>query len=231
MDNHSIKNTNSKKVHIIGTILIVLFVIFSIIMIIMTNPSKKNRSAKETDLPEEYVIQTENYFDYQEAYDCSGYSTAYVLRSLGIDVKGHELYEKIPQKFADGTVPIESIMNYLQNEGYEVNVCSGSIENLKKELYKGVPVVSFVRMIPNTEYYHYIAIVGYGKDVIYAVDSERGQVNTENEYYNRVIKNEDFLNMCDTGFYEKNTYITIGLKKRSETYDKSLFCTSCSARS
>lgn len=43
--------------------------------------------------PSAFMIADDNYFDYQKHYECSGYSSAYVLRSLGEDVTGLELWK------------------------------------------------------------------------------------------------------------------------------------------
>ncbi len=83
------------------------------------------------------MITSENYFDYQPHYECSGYSSAYVLRSLGEDTDGLELYNDIYNKNNDGTVAPKNLVEFLSEKGYSVNLCSGTILQLKHEISKG----------------------------------------------------------------------------------------------
>lgn len=162
--------------------------------------------------PKQYMITTENKFDYQEYYECSGYSSAYVLRSLGEDIDGLELYNEIPYKNQDGTVLVKKLVKFLKEKGYSVKIHNGTIWQLKHEISKGTPVIAFVRIGPNEEYTHYLPIVGYDKDNMYAVDSLPYKKNADDEHYNRVITIKDFKKMWKTGDYIYNTYITIQLE-------------------
>ena len=45
--------------------------------------------------PDSYIITAENRFDYQPHLECSGYSSAYVLRSMGIDADGMTIYNDL----------------------------------------------------------------------------------------------------------------------------------------
>jgi len=161
--------------------------------------------------PKQYMITSENYIDYQPHYECSGYSSAYVLRSLGQDTDGLELYNAISNKNNDGTVPPVTLVEFLAEKGYSVKLCSGTMMQLKHEISKGTPVIVFVRTSPKENYYHYLPIVGYDEEYIYAADSLKYMKNAENEYYNRIIGNSDFDKMWETGGFRKNTYITIRL--------------------
>ncbi len=163
--------------------------------------------------PKEFMITIENYIDYQPHYECSGYASAYVLRSLGEDVGGIELYNDITNKNDDGTVPPEVLIKYLTEKGYPVKLHSGTTMQLKHEISKGTPVIAFVRTSPKEDYFHYLPIVGYDEEFIYAAESLKYKENTENEYYNRIIGNSDFEKMWETGIFKKNTYITIQVNK------------------
>lgn len=162
--------------------------------------------------PKQYMITSENYFDYQPHYECSGYSSAYVLRSLGEDANGLELYNDISNKNNDGTVEPKNLVGFLSEKGYSVKLCSGTMLQLKHEISKGIPVIVFVRTSPKESYYHYLPIVGYDEENIYAAESLQYKTNAENEHYNRIIGNSDFEMMWETGVFRKNTYITIKLK-------------------
>lgn len=163
-------------------------------------------------IPKQYMIESENYFDYQPHYECSGYSSAYVLRSLGEDADGLELYNDISNKNYDGTVPPENLIEFLKAKGYSANLRSGTMLQLKNEISKGTPVIVFVRVSPGENYYHYLPMVGYDENNLYAAESLQFMTNVENEHYNRIISNSDFENMWETGVFRKNSYITIGLK-------------------
>lgn len=162
--------------------------------------------------PKDYLIKRENYIDYQVHYECAGYSSAYVLRSLGKEITGLELYQSIANKNDDGTVSPDNLVEFLTNAGYHASLKTGTIYQLKHEVSKGIPVIAFVKIAPGENYYHYLPVVGYDQENIYTADSLKYKKNVENEYYNRVINISDFKDMWETGIFRKNTYITIRLK-------------------
>ena len=162
--------------------------------------------------PKQYMITSKNRFDYQANNECSGYSSAYVSRSLGVDADGLELYNEISNKNNDGTVSPQNLVAFLSENGYSTNLHSGTILQLKHEISKGTPVIVFVKTAPEEDYYHYLPIMGYDEENFYAVESLQFKTNVENEYYNRIISTSDFEKMWETGVFRKNIYITIGLK-------------------
>ncbi|MDO5520957.1 MAG: C39 family peptidase [bacterium] len=162
--------------------------------------------------PNNYMIKAENTIDYQPHYECSGYSSAYVLRSLGKKADGMEVYEQISNKNPDGTVPVETLVTFLREQGYKATEKSGTVWNLKNEVSKGVPVIVFVRTYPDAANYHYLPIVGYDEEYFYAADSLSNMKNADEQYYNRKISIADFENMWTTGITKDNTYIIMRLK-------------------
>lgn len=134
----------------------------------------------------------DNYFDYQSGYECSGYAAAYVLRSMGEEAEGLTLYQNNLYKNKNGTVFHESLVRFLEESGYKVRLCSGTLMQMKHDLSKGLPIVAFVKTSPQESYYHYLLIVGYDEDNIYAADSLRAYVNADEQYYNRVLAESDF---------------------------------------
>lgn len=162
--------------------------------------------------PEKYMITEDNYFDYQSGYECSGYSAAYVLRSMGEEADGLTLYQNNPYKNTDGTVLPDGLVKFLEESGYKVKLCSGTIMQMKHDLSKGLPIIAFVKTSPQESYYHYLPIVGYDEENIYAADSLRAYVNADEQYYNRVLAESDFEAMLETGIYKKNTYIVLEQK-------------------
>lgn len=133
--------------------------------------------------PEKNMITANNYFDYQSGYECSGYAAAYVLRSMGEEADGLTLYQNNPYKNTDGTVLPEGLVKFLEESGYKVNLCSGTIMQMKNDLSKGLPIIAFVKTSPQESYYHYLPIVGYDEENIYAADSLRAYVNADEQYY------------------------------------------------
>ena len=162
--------------------------------------------------PPKYMITADNYFDYQSGYECSGYATAYVLRSMGEEADGLTLYQNNPYKNTDGTVLPEGLVKFLKESGYKVNLCSGTIMQMKYDLSNGLPIIAFVKTSPQESYYHYLPIVGYNEENIYAADSLRAYVNADEQYYNRILAESDFEAMLETGIYKKNTYIVLEQK-------------------
>lgn len=54
--------------------------------------------------PISYSIKSLNEMDIQQNYECAAFSSAYVLRHLGMESDGNELYKNYPRKLSDGTV-------------------------------------------------------------------------------------------------------------------------------
>lgn len=158
------------------------------------------------------MITTENNFAYQGYNQCSGFSSAYVLRSLGEDASGVHLYDEIENKNADGTVPPKYLIKYLNEKGYRAKYVRGNMWRLKHEISKGVPVIVYVKVSPDNKYTHYLPVVGYDNENFYCSDSLFNMKNSDDKKYNRVISKSDFEQMWDAEFFRKNTYITIKLK-------------------
>lgn len=164
--------------------------------------------------PDEYMISTKNRFDYQKRYECSGYASAYVLRSLGVEADGLELYEQFTDKNQDGTLAPGHLWENLKKLGYKSRLLTGDIMDLKHAVSRGTPVIVLIKVDTNQPYLHYVAIVGYDEQYFYAADSLSYLVNEkEQEFYNRRIAIEDFRQLWknDT-FFADNIYITLGLK-------------------
>ena len=153
--------------------------------------------------PKEYMITADNHIE------CSGYAAAYVLRSMGEEADGLTLYQHNPYKNTDGTVSPENLVKYLQESGCKARLCSGTVMQIKHALSRGVPVIAFVKTSPQESYYHYLPIVGYDEENIYAADSLRAYVNADEPHYNRVLSESEFEAMLETGICKKNTYIVL----------------------
>ena len=145
-----------------------------------------------------YMIEGNNRFEYQQNRECGGYSTAYVLRNLGIDIDGLTAYNQIPFKLLHGNVSgIGIILLCLR---YKMNVLLriGNIEALKDSVCKGIPVVVLTRSVVGSRGLHYITVVGFDNDYIYTADSVKDHKNSDDSRYNRKISISDFKKIWQT---------------------------------
>ena len=159
--------------------------------------------------PDEYMIQTENTPEYQSHVECAGYSAAYVLRHFGENAHGLEMYNEIDTKNENGTVNPDAVIRLLKKKGYKGSIKLGSINSLKYYISKGTPVIILCREKPGSQYLHYMAVVGYDKEHIYASDSLDYMVNASDPHYNRSVSLDDLEQMWDIGYPVKNIYITV----------------------
>lgn len=158
------------------------------------------------DIPLEFNISiVNNYIDFQTANDCSAYASAYVMRHLGQQITGPELYSDIRRVF--GFVPIDSVVRLFQNYGYDAKAYHGDINTMKQRLVSGTPIIAFTRIPDDT---HYIVIVGYDDDFIYLADSLSDNSNADGGWYNRKLSTEEFEEIWKTNMYPvENIYIVI----------------------
>ncbi len=160
-----------------------------------------------------YLLAVPNRIDFQRSTECSGFSVAHVLRSFGVEADGNELYKRMPGKLRNGAVLPKNMKKILQNLGYKVKYCKGSINTLKGALDEGKRVIAFVKTRKDKHWLHYVHVVGYDEENIFIADSLRELVNCKEEYYNRKLLYADFLKLWDTRevympFY-KNTFLII----------------------
>ncbi len=139
-----------------------------------------------------YMINSNNRFEYQQASDCSGYSTAYVFRHLGIDIDGPSAYKQILFKLWRGSVSGMGIILLCLKYKVKVLLRIGNIEALKDSVCKGIPVLVFTRTVVGSRWLHYITVVGFDEEFIYTADSLKENTNSENALYNRKIPVSDF---------------------------------------
>lgn len=159
--------------------------------------------------PAEYMITTENSPEYQSHVECAGYSTAYVLRHLGEDAHGLDLYHEIDEKNDNGTVNPDAVIRLLKKKGHKGTLLLGNIKSLRYHISRGTPVIILCREKPGSEYLHYLAVVGYDDKYVYASDSLSYMVNASDPHYNRSITYSDLEEMWDIGYPVKNIFITV----------------------
>jgi len=158
--------------------------------------------------PKEYLIETPNRFETQQHLECAGYSSAYVLRSLGEeDAKGLELYEEIKDKNEDGTVNPGPVIKLLKSHNRSAKMLPGNELLLKYYISRGVPVIVLCREKPGSKYLHYLPVVGYDEESFYCADSLGYLAPERNEHYNRIVVNDSFMEMWDIGYPVKNFMI------------------------
>ena len=121
--------------------------------------------------PSEYMITTENEIQKQYRHECGAYSTAYVLRSLGEDVDSKEFYDSGEPKGKDGSFPYEAMQAGAERYGYKLESGMISLAALKYEVSKGVPVIVGIEIAQGNSLPHFLPIVGYDEDYIYAAES------------------------------------------------------------
>ena len=177
-------------------ILILSYVVFSLFnLLIMGQPIPKivKKCKKKA-----YMINSGNRIDYQHGSDCSGYSSAFVFRHLGIDIDGVTAYNQIPFKLPGGSVTSMGIILLCIRYKVKVLFRIGNIEALKDSLCKGKPIVILSRIDVESKWLHYITVVGFDEDYIYVVDSMEENKNIDSELYNRRIPTADFKKIWHT---------------------------------
>lgn len=186
---------------IVGAITIILILSFILSVIILT---PKEDKIDLDDSKASYIITTSSYVDYQENNDCSAYATAYVLRCLGENTKGKDLYPQM-KRFL-GMMTVRSIITVVEKQGHYAESYHGNINTLKQRLNSGVPIIC---LINNGTDSHYVVVVGYDTDYIYLVDSIKENANvTDDVLYNRRVTNNDFISLWKNNFYiVDNVYI------------------------
>ncbi len=195
------KNT---KLFILAICTILVLVLLSFILYIFILTPKADK-IKSNDLPNSYFISQFTYIDYQEHNDCSAYATAYVLRYLGENIKGTELYSQMKRNFSIMTA--HSIVKAVKNRGYSAKAYHGSIDSLKQRLTQGTPIICFIRNQNDT---HYVVVVGYDNDYIYMVDSIKNNANVEvTNLFNRKESIADFEMLWNTNLYFVNNIFII----------------------
>lgn len=190
------------------TLLLVILIIIAVISYYYKLP--KRDSIVTDDLPSSYMIQTLNRMDIQHNNECAAFSSAYILRHLGVEAEGYELYKKYPRKLFDGTVSPKGIIVFFKNLGLDVSFYYGNIDSLKKQLTKGTPVILFIRVFPKKRYLHFVPAIGYDENYIYLADSLKHTINCSDSHYNRKILITDLEVLWKTWLpFHTNSYLVI----------------------
>ena len=164
--------------------------------------------------PANYLIQQNNRIDFQKNTECAAFSTAYLLRHLGMEAEGETLYSHFPNKTREGNVYPKGIRSVLRNKGFKTNYYKGNINTLKHEVSKGNPVIVFIKVQKDRNNLHFVPVVGYDKEYIYLSDSLKHLVNCDDEQgYNRKIPIDEFKKLWNVKrihmLLYSNTYIAL----------------------
>ena len=195
-----------KSIKIVIIIIAVIFALFLIAFIPIAALTPHSDKIKLSNPAESYFIENPSYIDYQSANDCSAYATAYVMRCLGTDISGEELYPQMKRVF--GIMTARSIIKTAGKYGHSAKAYHGNIDALKARLQLGRPIIC---LITNDNDTHYVVAVGYDTEYIYLVDSIQENTNiADSDIYNRKIKISDFQNLWKNDFYAvNNVYIVM----------------------
>lgn len=160
-----------------------------------------------------YLITKSNRIDLQTGYQCSAFSSAYVLRHWGMEANGAHLYERMPCKMKDGYVYPKGIQKLLRQYGLRVKYRAGNLAALKNAVSTGNPVIVLIRVRPDKGWLHFVPVVGYDEQGIFVVESLEELVNCSTPHYNRRISTRQFKQLWNTGMLKmplyRCTYMTI----------------------
>lgn len=74
-----------------------------------------------------FIITKENRIDMQKGFQCSAFSTAYVLRHFDKKVDGGTLYSVMSHKMKRVYVYPKGLYDMLRNYGMKVKYCRGNL--------------------------------------------------------------------------------------------------------
>ena len=143
---------------------------------------------RKHDHPFAYMVLPNPAPDTQTGVECSGCSSAYLLRFYGEKVNGVELYHQstFPSKHEGGAYPkCFKILFEQQYKNYTTEYYTGTTEDLKDAISQGIPVIV---LLFTGQSLHYVPVVGYDDYHFYIQDSvERYRNVPEHAAYNEAI--------------------------------------------
>lgn len=164
---------------------------------------------KGNGFSEKAIVEKENRIDFQRHNECSGYSTAYLLRHFGFEADGLSVYEKIPNKMNNGYVYPKYLKKVLETHGIKTRFSVTNLNALKHEIDRGNPVIVLIRIRPDKNWLHYVPVVGYDKDHIYLAESLPEYANSIKDKYNRTLSTKEFLKLWNTSMFKMPFYTHI----------------------
>lgn len=148
---------------------------------------------KEIEYSNMYLVESKSYFEKQERGQCAGFSSAYVLRILGEEISGSEIYKRLGHKFSNGYVMPQALIDIFAEYGHDVEMLRGDLEQVKTRLNQGIPIIVLIGHFVSWQ--HYVTVVGYDEDNIFLYDSNRDTDNSNG--YNRTMTNTEFVSQWE----------------------------------
>ncbi len=147
---------------------------------------------------QEHIIENVPFYP-QETYQCGPASLAGVLNYWGINITPDDIAKEIFSESAKGTLNIDMIL-YAQSKGLDAAQYKGNMNDLKKNIDSGYPVIVLVDYgLSLYQANHFMVVVGYNE---YGVTVNSGKDK------GKFISTEDFLKA-----WEKTNYWTLLIKK------------------
>jgi ABC-type bacteriocin/lantibiotic exporter with double-glycine peptidase domain len=176
---------------------IILQNFFVFIGVVLLLPS----CAATNEIPEikhNHIIENVPFYP-QETYQCGPASLAGVLNYWGVNVTPEDIAKEIFSESAKGTLNIDMVL-YAQGKGLDVNQYKGNMEDLKKNIESGYPVIVLV----DYGFYlyqvnHFMVVVGY---------NEHGVTVNSGKNKNKFIPEESFIKT-----WGRTKYWTLLIKK------------------
>ncbi|OGW38703.1 MAG: hypothetical protein A2Y97_11115 [Nitrospirae bacterium RBG_13_39_12] len=139
-----------------------------------------------------HVIEKVPFYP-QESYQCGPASLASVLNYWGINVTPDDISKSIFSETARGTLNIDMVL-YAQSKGLNAKQYKGSMEDIRKNIDYGYPVIVLVDYGFSLYHVnHFMVIVGY---------SESGVIANSGKDEGKFIYEEDFITVWDkTNFW------------------------------
>ena len=130
-----------------------------------------------------YIIENIPFFP-QTIYQCGPASLAGVMNYWGIKVTPEEIAREIYSESARGTLNIDMVL-YPQRRGLKTNQYRGDMEDLRKNVKSGYPVIVLVDYgFSIYQANHYLVVIGY---------NDHGVIVNSGKEKRKVISEEDFV--------------------------------------
>ncbi len=154
------------------------FLIFTILIFCSCAPKSGITASNNA----QYIKQVPFYP--QEKYQCGPAALAGVLNYWGVDVTPQEIAEEIFCESARGTLNIDMVL-YAQRKGLQAKYYRGGIEDIKRKISDGFPMIALVDFgfMASYQVNHFIVVIGF---------SEHGVIVNSEKYQGRLLSWRDF---------------------------------------
>ncbi len=145
------------------------------------------------------VVENVSFYP-QETYQCGPASLAGVMNYWGIKVTPAEIARDIYSESARGTLNIDMVI-YVQRKGLDALQYSGGMDDLKKKIDSGYPLIVLVDYgFSIYQVNHFMVVIGY---------TEHGIIANSGKEERKFISAKDFLKS-----WEKTKYWTLLIKRQ-----------------